>query len=438
MRLHIRMRLILPRHLHDHFADFPFAPEKLALSPGPSVPPKLIGSLHPKEKYVMHYRYLKMLVKYGVKVVRVHRAISFKQSPWMREYVYLNASLRAKAKNKFEKTFFKLMNNSCYGKMLEGARGKKDYRLVSQPHLVQRCINRSTFKSSVLLNEDSNLFLIEMVKTSVRFDRPIICGMTVLDLAKTHMAEFHYGIMKPIFSSPHRIEVVYTDTDSFIYEIKLAGKEKNLYEILAEHRSHFDFSDYPPDHVCYDATNAKILGKFKDEANGQLIFEFIGLRPKLYSLKFFNELASRTHIRADGTKSEALEEFKTIKKAKGVKRNVVDFQISTSHYEEALFHNKTLEVTQVAFQSKKQCLKTVVQRKLALSRNDDKRYILPNQIDTLPWGHYLVPTSEDLVLLARGNNGQRYLMPSSTTLSEHLEHISNVIEDVILHSVPSS
>jgi hypothetical protein len=44
-----------------------------------------------------------------------------------------------------------------------------------------------------------------------------------------------------------------------------------------------DFSDYPESHSCHDKANKKVIGKFKDEANGKIITEFIGLRPKLYS-----------------------------------------------------------------------------------------------------------------------------------------------------------
>lgn len=255
-------------------------------------------------------------MQYGVKLVRINRAVSFSQSLWMREYVELNTKLRMAARNKFEESFFKLLVNSIYGKMLESLRHKRDFRLVCKPHLVQKWINKPNFKSSVLLNRETNLFLIELSKTSIRLNRPVIVGMTVLDLAKSHMTWFHYGIMKPLFPKPHKLYMVYTDTDSFVYEIKLAN-DASLYEILAQQKTHFDFSNYPPNHVCYDPNNRKVLGKFKDETSGYLLSKFIGLRPKLYSLEFLDKVEKVTKVQENGTLYET-DAVVNIKKAKGL------------------------------------------------------------------------------------------------------------------------
>ena len=129
----------------------------------------------------MHYRYLKSMLRHGVELKKVHRAISFKQEPWMRiNYITLNTELRKKAANEFEKNFFKLMVNSCYGKTLEGSRNKRDFALVHKPKLVQGRFNSPRFKSAILLNEGTNLYLIESSPCRVTFNKPVQDALTFL------------------------------------------------------------------------------------------------------------------------------------------------------------------------------------------------------------------------------------------------------------------
>ena len=117
-----------------------------------------------------------------------------------------------------------------------------------------------------------------MKRTELKFDKPVYLGMCILDLSKTIMYEFHYNYIKK--------KLLFTDTDSLMYEIKTEDFYKDISEDV---KDRFDTSDYPPDHPSGIPTgcNKKVLGVFKDELAGKYIEEFVELRAKLYSYKMF-------------------------------------------------------------------------------------------------------------------------------------------------------
>ena len=98
------------------------------------------------------------------------------------------------------------------------------------------------------------------------------------------MYKFHYRYIKKIFGE--NAKLLFTDTDSLMYHIVGC----NPYDQFSHDRAqYFDFASFPVDHRCYDKQNNKLIGKFKDEANGAQITEFVGLRPKMYSYLITNE-----------------------------------------------------------------------------------------------------------------------------------------------------
>jgi hypothetical protein len=91
---------------------------------------KLVPNLRNKERYIVHYRNLKLYLSLGMRLKKIHRALRFNQRPWMEPYIKHNTELRKRATNDFEKDLYKLMNNSVFGKMMENLRKRVDVKLV--------------------------------------------------------------------------------------------------------------------------------------------------------------------------------------------------------------------------------------------------------------------------------------------------------------------
>ena len=134
-----------PTELHEIHNDYPLAPEHVTITEDMLSPfcksmnlkhafvEKLLGTLQCKLKYKVHYRNLKLYVGLGMKILRVHRALAFRQSPWLKSYVELNTKMRQQAKNDFEKDFFKLIVNAFFGKSMENVRKRRKIDLVGTP-----------------------------------------------------------------------------------------------------------------------------------------------------------------------------------------------------------------------------------------------------------------------------------------------------------------
>ena len=110
-----------PVELHDKHDDYPLAPESLVIdrsmySPIQSSERKLTPNLNDKKEYVVHYRNLKLYVQLGLIITNVHCVLTFKQSPWLKQYIDFNTHQRSLADSGFLKDFFILMNNSVFGK----------------------------------------------------------------------------------------------------------------------------------------------------------------------------------------------------------------------------------------------------------------------------------------------------------------------------------
>ena len=263
-----------PKSLHDLHIDYPLAPEQIEVNKVL----KLIPNLGDKKKYILHYENLKQYLSLGLKLTHIHRGIKFKESQWLKKNIALNTDLRTVAKNEFEKDFFKLMNNSVFGKTMEKIRNRVDIKLVNDKKQAEKLSAKPNFNHCNIFSED--LVAIHMKKTKLVFNKPVYLGMCMLDLSKTLMYDFHYNYIKRKYGD--KANLLLTDTDSTMYEIQT---EDFYRDISADVKYRFDTSNYPPDHPSGipSGLNKKKLGMFKDEAAG--IDEFVGVRAKLYSIK---------------------------------------------------------------------------------------------------------------------------------------------------------
>ena len=130
----------------------------------------------------------------GLKLTAVHRGISFNQSCWMEPYIRKNTELRKRAVKSFEKDFFKLMNNSVFGKTIENIRKRQNIILVDNRHKAVKLTSRPNFDRSTIF--DKNLIAVHMKKTEVYFNKPVYVGQAILDLSKTSMFNVHYNYIR--------------------------------------------------------------------------------------------------------------------------------------------------------------------------------------------------------------------------------------------------
>ena len=358
----LEVDLEYPENLHDLHNDYPFCPERVKCKNGVE---KLIPNLRDKTKYVIHYKNLIQCLKAGLKLKKIHKGIKFIESEWLKPYIDKNTNLRTQAKNNFEKDFFKLMNNSVFGKTMENIRNRVNVKLVNTEEKLKKLAAKTNYKGRKIFTE--NLVSVHMKKTSLTMNKPVYLGMCILDLSKTIMYDFHYNYIKPKYGA--KAKLLFTDTDSLMYEIETEDFYKDISEDV---KDRFDTSDYPENHPSGIPTgiNKKVLGMFKDEAAGKIIIEFVGLRAKLYSF--------------------IMEDGKENKRCKGVKKQVVESSITHEDYKTCLRTGKEQLRKQNIIRSYEHELCTEEVNKIALSSIDDKRYILGDGIHTLAWDHYKI------------------------------------------------
>ena len=172
-------------------------------------------------------------------------------------------------KNDFEKDFFKLMNNSVFGKTMENVRNHRDIKLVTSDKRRSILASEPNYHSTKYISKD--LLIMEMKKVEVKMNKPIYLGQAILDISKTLMYEFWYDYIKPMYSD--KAKLCYTDTDSLVIHIKTEDFYKDIANDVERlfDTSNYDEKDSRP---LLIGKNKKVIGKFKDELGGKIMTEF--------------------------------------------------------------------------------------------------------------------------------------------------------------------
>lgn len=366
----LEVDLEYPKELHDAHNDLPFCPENLV--PPNSKYSKLIPNLRSKEKYIIHYTYLKQCLNFGLILTKIHRAVKFTQTPWLKEYINLNTNLRNSSKNKFDRNLYKTKNNSIYGKTMENVDRRVDVKLVSHWERVGHKVNcaesllaKPYFKDYKIFSE--NLVAIQMNKTKIEYNKPIYAGFSILDISKTVMYNFFYDYLKNLYGE--NVALLYTDTDSLILEIST----DNFYNDIKNNLGEFDTSNFDKPNIHDIPQNTSAVGKFKDEFGGTPIKSFYGTGAKAYCVETNQN---------------------TIKKAKGVCRSSIEKQLTLTDYVNVIEKNSRVYCTMYTFKSHSHTMYTELMHKLALTADDDKRYLIPGSSKTLAWGHHDIQLHE--------------------------------------------
>ena len=272
----------------------------------------------------------------------------------------MNTELRKLARNDFEKDLFKLMNNSVFGKTMENIRKHRDIKLATTDKNRSKLVSEPNYHTINLISE--NLSINEMKKTKVKMNKPIYLGLSILEISKILMYEFWYDYMKPKYND--NVRLCYMDTDSFVMNIKTNDFYKDISDDV-DNRS--DISNYEVKRPLPIAKKKKVIGLMKDETGGEIITEFIALRPKTYSYLTDND--------------------KIDKKAKGTKKYAIKKMIKFDHYKKCLLNDKVILKSQQRFISTKHDVYTENINKIALSYDDHKRIVSSNKITSYPYGY---------------------------------------------------
>lgn len=355
-----------PEHLHDLHNDLPFCVENMNVGKTR----KLVPNLYDKKNYCCHYLTLQQAIRNNLILRKIHKIIKFKQSYWLRSYIDLCVKLRQIfSDSEFLKQLYKNLANCIFGKMIQSTLKYRIVKLITKwltrGHVLNanRLLKDPRFKSFSILNE--NLVAIEMQKNSVKYDKPTIVGFSILECSKYHMYDFIYGVLKR-YIAPSSVKISYIDTDGIIVTIT----EVDPYEFIKQHPEKFDTSDYQVDNP-YNIIlqNKKVPGLFHDEGKGYPVTRFVALKAKAYVIEF-----------------QFGVQKKVIKKLKSISKSVTKTFEFTDYYK--VWRDKTVVYAKMfAINNTNHVMETVSINKKSLSHNDDKRFVVDDNIRTLALGH---------------------------------------------------
>ena len=404
--------LYAPPAIHDKTAYYPLAPvtgtiseehlsefqkemHKKAGSKHDGKSRLLLQDLLPKKYYKCYYKNLIFYLEKGMKITNVHRINEFDVIKLMEKNIMINQREHEKADNDAGKTSLKQLNNSGFGKCLESERNYAELLFASTEEQYNEAVRNPGFNGYCFLSDC--LMVARMSHTSFTLSKPIYLGATITELAKLHMYEFYYDVLQKHFGWEN-VRLCMTDTDSLLVEITIPKErieektanmpeEEKKWDIFDEikemqekYDSPFDISSFNPtviEEYNMKGDHNKKIGYFKSETGSCFIKEFVGLRAKCYSYLIQDD--PEYHMRCKGTPKSAME-----------------LSVRHANYLQCIWNNGMAEnirqhVDFTKIQSKDHCIYSLSTNKVSMSCNDSKRFILEDNIHTLPFGHYAIP-----------------------------------------------
>jgi hypothetical protein len=409
----LEVDILLPKSKHEDHSDFPLLPEHIK-------PPcekhcetgnsencldckrknvKLINHHWNHYNYVVDSCYLRVALKNGYQVSKIHKVLQYNQSTWMKDYITFNTQRRNESKDEFSKDFFKLMNNSVYGGTLLQAEKFVNFEFVSTPEKFKKHFrfpenikNVNIYKHCDFCNNKNSelnkcecIIGLEKRRKKTMITRPVYVGVKILEKSKAIMADLWQKINKKLGD---RIQLIMSDTDSFLIQVESDNIYRDFYEKFQDDLdlSNCDFDGTPlPKHMDLNKHKKKV-GKLKNELPPHPFFtkeneikytvieSVVALRSKCYSVKT-NEEAWK----------EDNKEY-AMKKNKGISKTNIK-KITHENYKHVLQTGEIISVIERAMRSKNQQITFQLYNKEALNDKDDKRNILSNGVDTLPYGY---------------------------------------------------
>lgn len=332
---------------------------------------RLVASHLPMEKYLITIKLLKLFVEIGMVVTKVHRIFRFDQSAIFKDFILKNIHLRTNSVSTAGKSFFKLLSNSLFGRLLMNVRKFMGMnKMITTKKQFEKYINSPLLKECIPISE--NKLIMKMEKSKIKLQMPMFVGLFILNHSKTKMFYIYYQVLKHHYSD--KVKLLYTDTDSLL--IKFTG-----YNFLEEinklpMKKYMDFSNFPKNHPMYDKTHAGELSYFKSECKHHQLVECVLLQSKCYSIRT-NDI---------GQDKSA---------AKGVvknKQSLLTHKLYMDIHKQSLH---TFNITCANIVKRQNVIKLIKQRKTALTKVEIKRW-WRDSITSFAYGHPDIPISKTI------------------------------------------
>ena len=315
---------------------------------------------------------LQLYLHLGMRIIKIHRVVSFKQGDYLKSWVDFCTKKRSESKDSFSRDFWKLMVNAVYGKTIECLANRVNVKICRTKEELLQAVSKKTYKSQVIINNE--MVIVTMRKPVVYYNTPYYIGFSVLDISKFIMYQYYYKVLRQYYKNYKQLQLLYSDTDSFILKIKT----NDLIHDLKRLSHTFDFSNLPKNHLLFDDSKRSKLFHFKEEFGLLPILRVIALGSKVYSIQSVCCHEFKSHSEIGHTKDKII--------MKGVSKTAQKC-FTFDDYFLCLQKQIMMRALEYRILSKKQQISSTLVQKVAVSGFDDKRFILECGIHSRPYNY---------------------------------------------------